>query len=333
MRAGIAINGFGRIGRNFFRAAHERSEAVEIAAINDLTSAGMLAHLLKHDSILGPFPANVTADGSHLVVDGRRIPVLAEPEIARLPWADLGIDLVVEATGVYHERARAHLEQGAKKVVISAPARESDATVCVGVNDAAYDPQRHHVISNASCTTNCLAPLAMVLNDSFGIESGLMTTVHAYTSEQRLLDGPHKDWRRARAAACSIIPTSTGATKALSLVLPTLAGKLSGVALRVPVADVSLVDLTVTLNRPASADDVNQALREAAANGLRDVLSVCDEELVSSDFLHDSHSSIVDAPLTMAIGDRTVKVMAWYDNEWGYSCRLLDLVHQVSSRS
>jgi glyceraldehyde 3-phosphate dehydrogenase len=327
----VGINGFGRIGRNFFRAAHERSHALEIAVVNDLTNADTLAHLLNHDSILGRFPGDVKAKDGSLIVDGQPVSVLAEADPSALSWGDLGVDLVVEATGVNREKARLHLRRGAKKVVISAPARDSDLTVCVGVNHTSYDPARHQVISNASCTTNCLAPLAMVLHDRFGIECGLMTTVHAYTSGQQLLDGPHKDRRRARAAACSIVPAETGAASALSRVLPALEGRLGGMALRVPVPAVSLVDLTVTLELPATAGDVNEALRSAAADGLRGILGVCDEELVSVDFVHDDRSSIVDAPLTMAIGDRMVKVVAWYDNEWGYACRLLDLVEYVTS--
>jgi glyceraldehyde 3-phosphate dehydrogenase len=330
----VGINGFGRIGRNVYRAARERNSALEFVAVNDLTDAATLAHLLTHDSILGRFPGQVSADGDQIAVDGSRLTVLAERDPQRLPWRDLGVDVVIESTGFFTDatKARAHIEAGARKVLISAPASNEDITVCMGVNHTAYNPADHHVISNASCTTNCLAPVAKVLSDSFGIEAGLMTTVHAYTNDQVLLDGPHKDLRRARAAGMSIIPTSTGAAKAMSLVMPELKGKLHGMSLRVPVSDVSLVDLTVTLSRPATVDDVNSELREAADGSLSGILSVCDEQLVSVDFLHDSHSSIVDAPSTMAVGDRIVKVLAWYDNEWGYSCRVVDLAEHIAGR-
>jgi glyceraldehyde 3-phosphate dehydrogenase len=330
----VGINGFGRIGRNVYRAARERNSALEIVAVNDLTDAATLAHLLTHDSILGRFPGQVSADGDQIAVDGSRLTVLAERDPQRLPWRDLGVDVVIESTGFFTDatKARAHIEAGARKVLISAPASNEDITVCMGVNHTMYNPADHHVISNASCTTNCLAPVAKVLSDSFGIEAGLMTTVHAYTNDQVLLDGPHKDLRRARAAGLSIIPTSTGAAKAMSLVMPELKGKLHGMSLRVPVSDVSLVDLTVTLSRPATVDGVNSELREAADGSLSGILSVCDEQLVSVDFLHDSHSSIVDAPSTMAVGDRTVKVLAWYDNEWGYSCRVVDLAEHIAGR-
>ncbi|HWF58238.1 MAG TPA: type I glyceraldehyde-3-phosphate dehydrogenase [Candidatus Dormibacteraeota bacterium] len=330
----VGINGFGRIGRNVYRAARERNSALEFVAVNDLTDAATLAHLLTHDSILGRFPGQVSADGDQIAVDGGSLTVLAERDPQRLPWRDLGVDVVIESTGFFTDavKARAHIEAGAKKVIISAPASNEDITVCMGVNHTAYNPADHHVISNASCTTNCLAPVAKVLSDSFGIEAGLMTTIHAYTNDQVLLDGPHKDLRRARSAALSIIPTSTGAAKAMSLVMPELKGKLHGMSLRVPVSDVSLVDLSVTLSRAASVDDVNAELREAADGSLSGILSVCDEQLVSVDFLHDSHSSIVDAPSTMAVGDRTVKVLAWYDNEWGYSCRVVDLAEHIAGR-
>jgi glyceraldehyde 3-phosphate dehydrogenase len=330
----VGINGFGRIGRNVYRAARERNSALEFVAVNDLTDAATLAHLLTHDSILGRFPGKVSADGDQITVDGGSLTVLAERDPQRLAWRDLGVDVVIESTGFFTDavKARAHIEAGARKVIISAPASNEDITVCMGVNHTAYNPADHHVISNASCTTNCLAPVAKVLSDSFGIEAGLMTTVHAYTNDQVLLDGPHKDLRRARAAGLSIIPTSTGAAKAMSLVMPEFKGKLHGMSLRVPVSDVSLVDLTVTLSRPATVDDVNSEFREAADGSLSGILSVCDEELVSVDFLHDSHSSIVDAPSTMAVGDRTVKVLAWYDNEWGYSCRVVDLAEHIAGR-
>ena len=330
----VGINGFGRIGRNVLRAAKERDGEIEFVAVNDLTDAKTLAHLLKHDTVLGRFPGEVHADGDHLVIDGTRVQVLAERDPAQLPWGDLGVDIVVESTGFFTDatKARAHLDAGARKVIISAPATNEDITVCVGVNHNAYNPGEHHVISNASCTTNCLAPVAKVLQESFGIENGLMTTVHAYTNDQVILDAPHKDLRRARAAAQSIIPTTTGAAKAVSLVLPELKGKFHGMALRVPVMDVSLVDLTATLSRNAGVEDVNAELREAADGTLNGILAVTDEQLVSSDFLHDPHSSVVDAPSTMAIGDRTVKVLSWYDNEWGYSCRVVDLIGHVAGR-
>ncbi len=330
----IGINGFGRIGRNVYRAARERNSDLEIVAVNDLTDAATLAHLLKYDSILGRFPGTVKADGDHITIDSARLIVLAERDPQRLPWGDLGVDIVIESTGFFTDahKARAHIDAGAKKVIISAPATNEDITVCMGVNHTAYNPAEHHVVSNASCTTNCLAPVAKVLSDSFGIENGLMTTVHAYTNDQVILDAPHKDLRRARAAALSIIPTSTGAAKAVSLVMPELKGKIHGMALRVPVSDVSLVDLTATLSRSASVDDVNGELREAADGSLNGILAVSEELLVSIDFLHDSHSSTVDAPSTMAIGDRTVKVLSWYDNEWGYSCRVVDLAEHMAGR-
>ncbi len=334
MAVKVGINGFGRIGRNVYRAARERNSDLEIVAVNDLTDAGTLAHLLKHDSILGRFPGAVSAEGDQIVIDGGRLTVLAERDPQRLPWADLGVDIVIESTGFFTDatKARAHIEAGATKVIISAPAKNEDITLCMGVNHTAYNPAEHHVISNASCTTNCLAPVAKVLSDSFGIEAGLMTTVHAYTNDQVILDAPHKDLRRGRAAGLSIIPTSTGAAKALSLVLPELQGKLHGMSLRVPVSDVSLVDLTVTLSRAATVDDVNAAFREAADGSLNGILAVSDEELVSIDFLHDSHSSTIDALSTMAVGDRTVKVLSWYDNEWGYSCRVVDLAEHIAGR-
>jgi glyceraldehyde 3-phosphate dehydrogenase len=330
----VGINGFGRIGRNVYRAARERNSALEFVAVNDLNDAATLAHLLKYDSILGRFPGQVGTDGDQIAIDGGRLTVLAEREPQRLPWGDLGVDIVIESTGFFTDatKARAHIDAGAKKVIISAPASNEDITVCMGVNHTTYNPAEHHVISNASCTTNCLAAVAKVLSDSFGIETGLMTTVHAYTNDQVILDAPHKDLRRARAAGLSIIPTTTGAAKAMSLVMPELKGKLHGMSLRVPVSDVSLVDLTVTLSRAAGVNDVNAELREAANGFLSGILAVSDELLVSVDFLHDSHSATVDAPSTMAVGDRTVKVLAWYDNEWGYSCRVVDLAEHIAGR-
>src|SRR6202035_3827334 len=317
----VGINGFGRIGRNVLRAARERSPELEIVAVNDITTADMLAHLLKYDSVLGRFPGTVAADADSITVDGHVIKVLAERDPQRLPWGDLGVDVVVESTGFFSDavRAKGHIDAGARKVVITAPAKNEDITICMGVNDSAYNPAEHHIISNASCTTNCLAPVAKVLSDSFGIETGFMTTVHAYTKDQVLLDAPHEDKRRARAAALSIIPTTTGAAKAVALVLPELKGKFAGMSLRVPVRDVSLVDLT-------------GEMRDAASGKLEGILAVSEEDLVSMDFLHDPHSSIFDAPSTMLLGDRTVKVLAWYDNEWGYSCRVVDLVNLIVSR-
>lgn len=334
MAVKVGINGFGRIGRNILRAAREQNADLEIVAVNDITTAQTLAHLFRHDSVLGRYPGTVSADGDGIVVDGTQIRVLSERDPQRLPWADLGVDIVIESTGLFTdaEAARAHLDAGATKVVISAPAKNEDITICMGVNDAVYNPAEHHIISNASCTTNCLAPVAKVLQDSFGIETGFMTTVHAYTSDQVLLDAPHKDLRRARAAALSIIPTSTGAARAVALVLPELKGRFHGISLRVPVPDVSLVDLTATLSKAATIEDVNAEMREAADGSLRGILAVSDEPLVSQDFVKDSHSAIFDAPSTMVLGDRTVKVLAWYDNEWGYSCRVVDLVQHIAAR-
>ena len=330
----VGINGFGRIGRNVYRAIRERSSDIDVVAVNDITDPPTLAHLLEFDSILGRYPGSVTPDGDSITVDGDKLLVLAERDPQRLPWADLGVDVVIESTGLFTDavKAHAHIDAGAKKVVITAPAKNEDVTICMGVNHQVYDPATHHVISNASCTTNCLAPVAKVLNDSFGIESGLMTTVHAYTNDQNILDGPHKDLRRARAAATSIIPTTTGAAKAVALVLPELKGKFHGMALRVPTPDVSLVDLTVTLSRGVTADEINAEMREAADGALQGILAVSDKPLVSVDYLHDSHSSVVDAPLTMVIADKTAKVMSWYDNEWGYSCRVVDLTSHIAQR-
>ena len=330
----VGINGFGRIGRNVLRAAMDRSTELDFVAVNDITDAATIAHLLKHDSVMGRYPGTVSADGDRILVDGKSIRVLGERDPQRLPWGELGVDIVVESTGLFTDavKARAHLEAGARKVVISAPAKNEDITVCIGVNEGAYNPADHHVISNASCTTNCLAPVAKVLQNAFGIETGFMTTVHAYTTDQQLLDGPHRDLRRARAAALSIIPTTTGAAQAVSLVLPELRGKFHGISLRVPVPDVSLVDLVATLGKSATAEDVNAELKEAADGSLKGILAVSDEPLVSADFLHNSHSAIVDAPSTMVLGDHTVKVLSWYDNEWGYSCRVVDLVEHIAVR-
>ncbi len=330
----VGINGFGRIGRNVFRAAHARHGDFEIVAVNDLAPAATLAHLLRYDSILGTFHGNVSVDGDAIVVDGKHVRVLSERDPQRLPWGELGVDIVVESTGFFTEasKARAHIDAGARKVVISAPAKGEDLTVVMGVNHTSYNPAEHHIVSNASCTTNCLAPVAKVLQDAFGIETGFMTTVHAYTGDQVLLDGPHKDLRRARAAGQSIIPTTTGAAQAVALVLPELKGKFHGLSLRVPVPDVSLVDLTATLSKATTAEDINAEMKEAADGELAGILAVCDEQLVSADFLHDSHSSILDAPSTMVLGDRTVKVLSWYDNEWAYSCRVVDLIDYMGAR-
>jgi glyceraldehyde 3-phosphate dehydrogenase len=325
----VAINGFGGIGRTLLRYARGRYD-YQIVAINDITDAGTLAHLLKHDSIHGTYAADVSIDGDYLVVGGDRIRVLAERDPAKLPWAEMGVDVVLESTGLFRDRAGAgkHLAAGARKVVISAPGKEPDITVVLGVNFDAYDPKKHHIISNASCTTNCLAPVAKVLHESFGIERGLMTTIHSYTNDQRILDLPHKDLRRARAAAMNIIPTTTGAAKAVGLVLPDLAGKLDGIAVRVPTPDVSLVDLVVELKRSATVDDINGAVRAAAEGPLKGILVYCEEPLVSSDFIGNPASSIFDSEYTKSYGT-FAKVMSWYDNEWGYSCRTADLIAKL----
>ncbi|GAB3568678.1 type I glyceraldehyde-3-phosphate dehydrogenase [Spelaeicoccus albus] len=332
MTVRVGINGFGRIGRNFYRAARQLNADLEIVAVNDLTDPTSLAHLLEFDSINGRLDATVKSTDDGISVDGKTIKVLAERDPAKLPWGELGIDVVVESTGRFTkaEDAKKHIDGGAKKVVISAPATGDDITVVMGINDGDYDPAKHTIISNASCTTNCLAPLAKVLNDNFGIERGLMTTVHAYTADQMLQDGPHKDPRRARAAAINVIPTSTGAAKAIGLVLPELNGKLDGYALRVPVPTGSVTDLTATVSKDVSVDDVNEAYRQAAAEGkLKGILSYSNgDPLVSSDITGDPHSSIFDSGLTKVIGDQ-VKVVSWYDNEWGFSNRLVDLTALV----
>jgi glyceraldehyde 3-phosphate dehydrogenase len=328
----VGINGFGRIGRNFFRAVQASGADVEVVAVNDLTDNKTLAHLLKYDSILGRFPAEIGYDEQNIIVAGSPIRALEERDPANLPWKDLGVDVVVESTGFFTKAAdaRKHLDGGAKKVIISAPATDDDITIVMGANHELYDPQQHHIISNASCTTNCLAPLAKVLNDAFGIERGLMTTIHAYTQDQNLQDGPHKDLRRARGAAQSIIPTSTGAAKAIGLVLPDLKGKLDGYALRVPVPTGSATDLTVTLSRAATVEEVKAAYKEAAEGSLKGYLVYTEDPIVSADIVTDPASCIFDATLTKAIGDQ-VKVVGWYDNEWGYSNRLVDLVGYVGA--
>jgi glyceraldehyde 3-phosphate dehydrogenase len=330
----IGINGFGRIGRGFMRCLAAMPDAFDVVLINDLTDVATLAHLLKHDSIHGKYPGTVSADGSAaLVINGDRVEVSAEKDPANIPWKKAGVDLVLECTGrfVDKESCGKHLHSGAKKVLISAPAKSPDVTLCCGINLEAYKPAEHHIISNASCTTNCLAPVAKVMHETFGIVSGIMTTIHSYTNDQQILDLPHKDLRRARAAALSMIPTTTGAAKALKEVLPAMAGKLDGMAIRVPTPNVSLVDLTVRLEKKASAAEINDAFRQAAAGPLKGILAVTDEPLVSRDFNGDLHSSTVDAPLTTVIGDMA-KVMSWYDNEIGYSQRLLDLARFVGER-
>ncbi len=333
MAVKVGINGFGRIGRNVFRAAHAAGADLEFVAVNDLTDPATLAHLLKYDSILGRFPGTVEAREAAIEVDGAEIEVLSERDPAALPWADLGVDVVIESTGFFTARddAAKHLAAGARKVIISAPAKEPDVTVALGVNfDTAYDPESHHIISNASCTTNCLAPLAKVLNDAFGIEQGLMTTIHAYTADQRLQDMPHKDLRRARAAAINLIPTTTGAAKAVGLVLPELNGKLNGLSIRAPVATGSVVDLVFTTPEPVSVEQVNAAVRAAAEGPMRGILAYTEDPIVSTDIVQDPHSSIFDAGQTMTIGDgRMVKAVSWYDNEWGYSNRCVELAAKV----
>ncbi|WP_371371977.1 type I glyceraldehyde-3-phosphate dehydrogenase [Sporomusa aerivorans] len=329
----VGINGFGRIGRNVFRVAVNNPK-FEIVAVNDLTDAKTLAHLLKYDSVHGTMNAEVKAVEGGIEVNGKLVKVLAEKDPASLPWKDMGVDIVVESTGRFTEKdkAMAHIKAGAKKVIISAPAKNEDITIVMGVNQDKYDAANHHVISNASCTTNCLAPFAKVLHEKFGIKSGLMTTVHAYTNDQNILDLPHKDLRRARAAAMSIIPTTTGAAKAVALVLPELKGKLNGFALRVPTPNVSITDLVAQLEKPATAEAVNAALKEAANGELKGIMAFSEEELVSKDYNGNPHSSIVDGPSTMMVGDNLVKVVSWYDNEWGYSNRVVDLIDFVIAK-
>ena len=329
----VGINGFGRIGRNIFRAAMNESD-IEFVAVNDISDTGTLAHLLKYDSILGNLEEEVVVEGDSIRAGDRKVKVTAERNPAALGWKDLGVDYVVESTGLFTDatKAKAHIDAGAKKVIISAPAKNEDITIVMGVNNADYDPASHNVVSNASCTTNCLAPVAKVLHDEYGIVKGQMTTVHSYTNDQKLLDLPHKDLRRSRAAALSMIPTSTGAAKAISLVIPELKGKLDGVAIRVPTANVSLVDLTVQLEKPATAEDLNAAFKKAAGGALAGVLDVTDEPLVSIDFRGNPHSSIVDAGMTKVVGDNLVKIFSWYDNEWGFSCRMVDLLKYMADK-
>jgi glyceraldehyde 3-phosphate dehydrogenase len=333
MSVRVGINGFGRIGRNVFRAALESKADIEWVGVNDITDAGTLAHLLKYDSIVGPYPGSIEAGDNAIVVDGREIPVLAERDPAQLPWKQLGADVVIESTGLFTKRADAakHLDAGARKVIISAPATEPDVTVALGVNfDETYDSASHHVISNASCTTNCLAPVAKVLHDEIGIERGLMTTIHAYTSDQRLQDAPHRDLRRARAAAINLVPASSGAAKAIGLVVPELAGKMTGFAVRAPVPTGSVVDLTADVARETSAEEINEAFkRRADRDGLAGILAYTEDPIVSSDIVKSPYSAIFDSQLTSVLDGTLVKVIAWYDNEWGYSNRCVELAQKV----
>lgn len=323
----VGINGFGRIGRNFFRAA-QKDRNIQIVAINDITDAETLAHLLAYDSVHGRFPGKVTVKEGFLVVNGKRVQVFAERDPAGLPWRKLKVDVAVESTGFFADRAGSskHLKAGAKKVIITAPAQDPDVTLVLGVNEDHYEPKKHKIISNASCTTNCLAPVVKVLHERFGVKHGLMTTTHAYTNDQRILDLPHSDMRRARAAGVSMIPTTTGAARAVTLVVPELKGKLDGMAIRVPTPDVSVIDLVAELNKETTAEKVNAALRSAARGPMKGILDVTDEPLVSADFLGDPHSSIVDGLSTRIMDGTQVKIISWYDNEWGYSCRVRDLV-------
>ncbi|MGC8595302.1 MAG: type I glyceraldehyde-3-phosphate dehydrogenase [Candidatus Kryptoniota bacterium] len=333
MAINVAINGFGRIGRNFFRAAFSHNE-INIVAVNDITDARTLSHLLKYDSVLGKFDANVEVKDNEIIVNGRKVIVLSEKDHHNLNWKSLGVDIVVESTGLKHftdgEDSQVHLQNGAKKVVITAPAKKPDVTIVLGVNDEMYDPVKHNIISNASCTTNCLAPVVKVLRDTFGIKKGLMTTVHSYTNDQRILDLPHKDLRRARAAAVSIIPTTTGAAKAMGIVMPDLKGKLDGFSMRVPTPNVSVVDVVVEAERSTTKEEVNAALKAASEGAMKGILGYSEEPLVSIDYKGDPRSSIVDALSTMVI-DNMIKVVSWYDNEWGYSNRVVDLVKKIGS--
>jgi glyceraldehyde 3-phosphate dehydrogenase len=335
MAVKVGINGFGRIGRNIYRAAAKLNPDIEIVAVNDLGDAATFAHLLKYDTALGVFEPDVKAVEGAIEVDGRQVRFLSHRDPGELPWRDLGVDIVVESTGLFTDatKARVHIDKGgARKVIISAPATNQDYTVVMGVNHQGYDPAAHNVISNGSCTTNCLVPLVKVLNESFGVERGMMTTIHAYTADQRLQDLPHKDLRRARAAADNIIPTSTGANRAVAEVLPELSGRFVGLSFRVPVLDVSVVDLSVELRDATSVDAINAAFEEAASGELDGVLGVSHQPLVSSDFKNDPRSSVVDAPSTLMLGDRSAKVVSWYDNEWGFSCRMVDLIGLVAER-
>src|SRR5512146_1132694 len=334
MTVRVGINGFGRIGRQSLKAMLERAPDVEVVAVNDLVDTKLNALLFKHDSTYGAFPGTVEHTDDSLIVNGHQIKVLKEKDPAALPWGDLGVDIVLESTGIFTdaEKARAHLNAGARKVIISAPAKGEDITIVLGVNDGAYDPAAHHIISNASCTTNCLAPAAKVVHDLLGIQRGLMNTIHSYTNDQRILDVAHKDPRRARSAGLNIIPTTTGAAKALALVIPDLKGKFDGFSLRVPTPTVSVVDFTADVSRATTVEEINTAFRAAEAGPMRGILGVSDEPLVSTDFRGDERSSIIDSASTMVLGGTMVKVIAWYDNEWGYSCRVADLVALVASK-
>lgn len=327
----VGINGFGRIGRNFLRASYKDPD-IEILAVNDITDSKTLAHLLKYDSVLGILEADIQATEDAIIVDGKKIKVFSEKDPGNLPWKDMGIPTVIEATGLFRKKQDAlkHIEQGgAEKVIISAPATEPDVTLVLGVNEEAYDPAKHNIISNASCTTNCLAPVVKVLHQEFGIEKAFMTTIHAYTSDQRLLDAPHKDLRRARAAAVSQVPTTTGAAKAVGIVIPELKGKIDGIAIRVPTPNVSLVDLVALLKKTATGEEANAAFKKAAEGKLKGILQFTEEPLVSVDFMANPHSAIVDGDYTRIIDNNMVKVLAWYDNEWGYSCRVIDLIKYI----
>ncbi|MEI7744412.1 MAG: type I glyceraldehyde-3-phosphate dehydrogenase [Chloroflexota bacterium] len=334
MTVRVGINGFGRIGRQSLKAMIERSPEVEVVAVNDLVDVPTNALLFKHDSTYGAYPGEVSHTDDSIVIDGRAIKVLQVKDPATLPWGDLGVDIVLESTGLFTdaEKAAAHITAGAKKVIISAPAKKEDITIVLGVNEGMYDPARHNIISNASCTTNCLAPAAKVVHDKWVIKRGLMNTIHSYTNDQRILDVAHKDPRRARAAGLNIIPTTTGAAKALALVIPDLKGKFDGFSLRVPTPTVSVVDFTAELEKDVTLEELNQAFRDAAAGPLKGILGACDDPLVSSDFRGDSRSSIVDLPSNMVLGGNFIKVIAWYDNEWGYSCRVADLVKFVAGK-
>ncbi len=333
----VGINGFGRIGRLLYRAAIERNANIDFVAVNDLADAKILAHLLKYDSVHGRFNGTVEAKDDKLIVNGKELKVLSQRDPALLPWKDLGVYLAVESTGLFRDREKAskHLQAGAKKVLISAPAGDPDITIVLGVNDQLYDHEKHNILSNASCTTNCLAPTAKVLNDNFGLKTGLMTTAHAYTNDQKVQDLVHKDLRRARAAAINIIPTTTGAAKAVGLVLPTCAGKLNGIALRVPTADVSIVDLVAILEKAATKEEINAAFKQAAEGPLKGILEYTEDPIVSSDVLHSTYSAVFDAQSTMVIGDKGnfVKVLSWYDNEWGFSCRMVELIEMIGKKA
>jgi glyceraldehyde 3-phosphate dehydrogenase len=335
MATRVGINGFGRIGRQSLKAMLERyPRDLEVVAVNDLTDTKTNAHLLKYDSTYGHFPGEIEATADSLIVNGHTVKVLAQRDPAQIPWGDLGVELVIESTGLFTDasKASAHLKGGAKKVIISAPAKGEDLTIVLGVNDNMYDPTKHNIISNASCTTNCLAPAAKVVNDTFGIEKGLMTTVHSYTNDQRILDQVHKDLRRARSAGVNIIPTTTGAARALALVIPELKGRFDGFSLRVPTITVSIVDFVANVRKEATKEAVNDAFKQAASGSLKGILGYSDEPLVSTDFRGDPRSSIIDGLSTMVVGGNMVKVIAWYDNEWGYSCRIADLTHFIASK-